>query len=88
MITKNNQSLLVGALFGSALGIATALLLTPFSGTRTRKKIANGISQINKHIQKFNPRNSKNHTSHATSDHSTSTTAKKKTSHNTKKEKK
>lgn len=46
METKTAEDFLWGALIGSAIGAATALMLTPISGEALRKKIKNGLPSV------------------------------------------
>lgn len=49
MVSKDQENFLVGALVGGAVGAAAALLLTPYSGSEIRKRVRQGINQINGH---------------------------------------
>lgn len=45
MISKLPEKFLVGALIGCAIGATAALILTPISGERLRKRIAYGLNR-------------------------------------------
>ena len=49
MITKTQEEFLWGALIGGAIGAATALMLTPVSGSSLRRQVANGLNHLNGH---------------------------------------
>lgn len=46
MESKTAEDFLIGALIGGAIGAAAALILTPFSGDKLRRKIKNRFSQL------------------------------------------
>lgn len=46
MESKTAEDFLLGALIGGAIGAATALMLTPFSGEALRNKIRNGLPYL------------------------------------------
>ncbi|MGZ3732360.1 MAG: hypothetical protein ACXU9U_01285 [Parachlamydiaceae bacterium] len=46
------EKFLWGAMIGSAIGAAAALMLTPFSGEKLRKKIINGLGYPPKEAKK------------------------------------
>jgi gas vesicle protein len=60
------EKFLWGAVIGSAIGAAAALMLTPFSGEKLRKKIINGLGYPPKELKKKMPQTSshRSHTSH------------------------
>ncbi|MBA2728430.1 MAG: YtxH domain-containing protein [Parachlamydiaceae bacterium] len=43
MISKSSDEFIIGALIGSAIGVAAALMLAPSSGESLRDKIVNGF---------------------------------------------
>ena len=47
MISKKQEDFVWGALVGSAIGAAAALLLTPFSGAEVRSHFCNGFHILN-----------------------------------------
>lgn len=49
MESKTAEDFLWGALIGGAIGAAAALMLTPMSGERLRKKIVSGLPYSNNH---------------------------------------
>ena len=46
---NGHPKFILGALFGGALGVVTALLMTPLSGEKVRHKLSN---RLNSHILK------------------------------------
>lgn len=48
MVRNRNQTFLVGALIGCAVGAVAGLLFTPTSGPKIRKRILNGVNHINR----------------------------------------
>lgn len=47
MITKTQGEFLWGALIGGAIGAATALMLTPFSGAALRRGVTDRLHHLN-----------------------------------------
>ena len=46
----NAKNLIGGFLAGAALGVAAGILMAPYSGERTRKKLVKGSSRVKKDV--------------------------------------